>query len=224
MPSSRRLGFLHTAETHVATFERLLAERQVPPQALHAVRGDLLQRAIDDGDVGDELTHAVLAVVQTLREQGAGLVICTCSTLGGCAEAVASVAGIPVMRLDRPMAVTAVQLGRRILVAACLPCTLGPTAALLTRVAWAQGKHIVPRFLLVESAWERFQAGDRTGYVAEIADRIRREAVDVDVVVLAQASMAPAAVACGRGQLAVPVLSSPRSGLAAALAMLEESR
>lgn len=219
MPISRRLGFLHTAEMHVATFDGLLAERDGVPRVMHVVREDLLQQAVDDGGVGEELTHEVLAVVQWLRQQGADLVVCTCSTLGGCAEAAAPVAGVPVMRIDRPMAETAVDLGRRILVAACVPCTLGPTAALLTKVAWARGKSIEPRFLLVESAWDRFQAGDRTGYIAEIADRIRREVGDSDVVVLAQASMAPVAVACGR-DLATPILSSPRSGLSAALALL----
>ena len=220
MPILRRLGFLHTAEMHVATFDGLLAERDAPPRVMHAVREDLLQQAIDDGEVGVELTHEVLAAVQSLRQKGAELVVCTCSTLGGCAEAAAAVSGVPVMRIDRPMAETAVELGRRILVAACVPCTLGPTAALLTKIAWARGKAIEPRFLLVESAWDRFQAGDRTGYIAEIADRIRREVGDSDVVVLAQASMAPVAAACGR-DLTTPVLSSPRSGLTAALALLE---
>lgn len=68
--------------------------------------------------------------------------------------------------------------------------------------------------MLVEGAWERFVAGDQDGFldlVAAAADTVG----DADVIVLAQGSMAGAAE---RTTTAVPVLSSPRPGLAAAVA------
>ena len=51
-------------------------------------------------------------------------------------------------------------------------------------------------------------------YHAEIAEGLKRAAEDSDVLVLAQASMAPAAREAG--DLGIPVLSSPRSGFEAA--------
>jgi hypothetical protein len=56
-------------------------------------------------------------------------------------------------------------------------------------------------------ARELFEAGDHTGYLARIARHIRG-LTDFDIVMLAQASMAPAADLVG--DLSVPVLSNPR--------------
>ncbi|MBL3670028.1 hypothetical protein JL475_29410 [Streptomyces sp. M2CJ-2] len=67
------------------------------------------------------------------------------------------------------------------------------------------------RTLLVEGAWARFEAGDTAVYVRRVADAV----TDADVIVLAQASMAPAERLTAT---AVPVLSSPRPGLAAGAA------
>jgi hypothetical protein len=62
-------------------------------------------------------------------------------------------------------------------------------------------------------AWELFEAGDHAGYVDRVARHVQGLADDVDVVVLAQASMAPAADLVG--DLSIPVLSldPPSSGL-----------
>jgi len=76
------------------------------------------------------------------------------------------------------------------------------------------GGPVEVRTRLVEGAWECFAAGDDEGcarLVAVAADAV----ADADVIVLAQGSMAPAQ------QLTttpVPVLSSPRAGLAAGAA------
>jgi hypothetical protein len=65
--------------------------------------------------------------------------------------------------------------------------------------------------LLVTGAWDHFEAGDADAYVREVA-AAAGTVTDADVIVLAQASTAPAqhlTMASG------PVLSSPGAGLAA---------
>ena len=62
-----------------------------------------------------------------------------------------------------------------------------------------------------------FETGDMEGYLDVIAAGLRKAAAETDVVVLAQASMMPALERAG--ELPVPVLSSPRSGLDAAVAV-----
>lgn len=114
------------------------------------------------------------------------------------------------------MAERAVLVGRHILIAAALESTLEPTRLLLEDAARAAGRSIRTSALLCEGAWAHFERGDAAGYQRAIAQALRREAHDADVVLLAQASMAPAA-ALG-AELGVPVLSSPRLGLASALA------
>ena len=65
---------------------------------------------------------------------------------------------------------------------------------------------------LVEGAFARLEAGDRAAHDDAVLDAIRKLTERVDVVVCAQGSMA--AVLPRLGETAVPVLTSPRIGVA----------
>lgn len=201
------LALLHTSPVHIPVFEAL-RNADHPDLALrHLVDEDLLARARLEGP--QAVAPAVAAVLAGAVGEGARAVLCTCSTIGGVAEASAAGVGVPVLRVDRPMAAAAAR-ERRIVVVAALHSTLEPTAALIREEAAGPSAEL--RTLLVEGAWERFEAGDHEGYldaVAAAVDGVR----EADVIVLAQASMAAAAE---RTTTAVPVLSSPRPGLRAA--------
>ena len=123
--------------------------------------------------------------------------------------------GVLVMRIDRPMAEQAVASGRRIVVAAALQSTFEPTLALLRQIAAAEDRAIDVALVLCKTAWHFFETGDQARYIAEIARSIEAAARPRDLILLAQASMAPAAEVLGH--LGVPVLSSPLLGLAAAV-------
>lgn len=217
----RVLGLLHTAESHRVRFDRLLAE--LAPQKVgwvHCVREILLRQALDTFPV-NTIASGIEAALTRLRHQGASQVLCTCSSVGGMAEQVGRQMGLPTLRLDRPMAETAVAAGSHILVAACLPSTLGPTTQLLNEVAHAQGRQIEIETLLMENAWPLFQAGDEAGFTRHIAGIILNMRPRPDAIVLAQASMAPAADLMRSSP--VPIFSSPRLGVAAALNRLTAS-
>ena len=212
------LGLLHTAESHRARFDRLLTE--LAPENvgwIHVVKEVLLRQALDTFPVS-RIAIGIEAALTALQGQGAQQVLCTCSSVGGMAEQVGRQMSLPTLRLDRPMAEAAVAAGRRILVAACLPSTLGPTTQLLNEVAHAQDRRIELETLLMENAWPLFQAGNDIGFSRQIAGIILEARPHPDAVVLAQASMAPAAELLK--QWAVPVFSSPRLGVAAALRRL----
>lgn len=217
----RVLGLLHTAEAHRARFDRLLAELAPPDVGwVHCVRDILLRQALDTFPV-NTIAAGIEAAMATLRSQGASQVLCTCSSVGGMAEQVGRQMGLPTLRLDRPMAEAAVAAGRHILVAACLPSTLGPTTQLLNEVAHAQNRRIEMETLLMENAWPLFQAGDEAAFTRDIAGIILNTRPSPDAIVLAQASMAAAADLMK--QSPVPVFSSPRLGVAAALGRLTVS-
>ena len=89
------------------------------------------------------------------------------------------------------------------------PGTLTATAELFGAAAGRSGARVTIR--LVPGAWRLFHAGDHAAYAELIA---RDEAASrANVVALAQASMAPAALLTAR-----PVLTCPQMALAAALA------
>ncbi|MGI5404310.1 aspartate/glutamate racemase family protein [Streptomyces sp. CA-135486] len=206
------LALLHTSSVHIPVFEALRDQDHPGLELRHLVHEELLIRAGEEGPAA--VATAVATVLTSAVATGASAVLCTCSTIGGVAEACADGLGVPVLRVDRPMAAAAA-VADRIVVVATVRSTLEPTAALIREEA--AGRAVELRTLLVEDAWERFEAGDRDGYldaVTAAVDAVR----DADVIVLAQASTADAA---DGARTPVPVLSSPRAGLRAAARAVE---
>jgi Asp/Glu/hydantoin racemase len=209
------LSFLHTAESNVATVGALMAELAPDIPIRHLLATELLADAVKAGSVTDEIAADVRARLVEAAA-GAAVVVCTCSTIGAVAEAADGTLPAPVQRIDRAMAQKAVTAGRRILVAACVPTTIEPTSDLIAKVAREAGRTVEIAVVLIADAWPRFLAGDIAGYDAMIVGRLAAEKGAADVVVLAQASMAGAAAEAER-RLGVPVLTSPRLGVAAAI-------
>ncbi|MET7598261.1 arylsulfatase [Streptomyces sp. NPDC004082] len=207
MPGPGTLALLHTSPAHIPVFDALRDEFHPVLRLRHLVAEDLLARARVEGP--DAVTGDVRAALDRAVAEGAGAVLCTCSTIGAVAEAAG--AGVPVLRVDRPMAAAAVAVGPRVVVLATVESTLAPTVALVEEEARRAGRPADVRTFLVDGAFARFEAGDTHGcarLVAKAADAV----TDADVIVLAQASMAPAQHLT---TTAVPVLASPRPGLAA---------
>ena len=213
MPS-KSIVIFHTSPAHIPTFDLLLAKIAPEVTATHIVDEAILREARDAGRLTEAMQAKVWAQIEALRD--APVVLCTCSTIGGCAEA----AGPNVIRVDRPMAAKAVQMGRRIIVAATLASTLQPTKDLIFDEAHRQNKSIELIEVLCDGAWAKFEQGDQAGYVEVIAKRLHAVTHLGEVIVLAQASMA----AVEREDFGVPVLSSPRLGLEAALAAFHANR
>ncbi|MEU1038041.1 arylsulfatase [Streptomyces sp. NPDC005551] len=207
MTRPRQLTLLHTSPAHIPVFDALRDESHPGLELRHLVAEDLLARARAEGV--DAVADDVRAAVGRAVAEGAGAVLCTCSTIGEVAEA--SGAAVPVLRVDRPMAAAAVAAGPRVVVLATVESTLTPTVALVEQEARRAGRPADVRALLVDGAFARFEAGDTDGY-ARVVARAADSVTDADSIVLAQASMAPAQHLT---TTAVPVLSSPRPGLAA---------
>lgn len=211
------LALLHTAHTHVDSFERLARELDDSIPIRHEVQEGLLADARAAGGITDAVRAAVADSVRMLVGDGARVVVCTCSTLGAVVEAAPIPDHVRAMRIDRAMAEQAVASDRRIVVVAALQSTFEPTAALLRQVAAQTSRAIELVEVLCEGAWPLFEDGDQAGYLAEIARTIESAARSTDLVLLAQASMAPAADLVGH--LRIPVLSSPKTGLEKAMSM-----
>ncbi|MFI8100659.1 aspartate/glutamate racemase family protein [Streptomyces sp. NPDC086023] len=214
------LALLHTSPAHVPVFDALRDRYHPGLELRHVVAPELLDGAREHGP--GAMAGEVARLVREAADGGAAAVLCTCSSIGAVAEAVPL--AVPVLRLDRPMAAEAVRLGGRVVVLGTVASTLEPTLALLAEEA-AGDRPAAPggdrpaavrlEGRLVEGAWERWEAGDTDGYLAAVAaaaDALTASGA-ADVIVLAQASMAPAADLVRPG---TPVLSSPAPGLAAA--------
>jgi hypothetical protein len=209
------IGFLHTAPEHTATFDALVVEHGgLGAARSHRVVPELLQRAMALGTDDTEVRERLIETLAGFPD-GVDHIVVTCSTLGGIAEELAPVDGPMVTRVDRPMAEAAVAAGSRIGLGYSLQSTVVPTSALLWEVAQEGRRPIDLDLIDCEAAWHHFVSGELPKYLDDVAAAIRRRAHDVDVVVLAQASMAPAADRLG--DLEIPVLSSPELAVIRAL-------
>jgi len=217
------LAFLHTSAVHIATFETLMQELAPGVKVHHHVDASLLSAAQQLGVADATVVDSVHAAMQDAAASGARLVVCTCSSIGGVAERMSGKASLQTARIDRAMADRAVALGPRILLAAALESTLIPTTELLQESATALSTPVSISNLLIDGAWEFFLQGDSGAYRLAIANAIRQALQNdaaIDVVVLAQASMATAVLELR--DLDKEVLSSPRLGVVHALDHLQK--
>jgi Asp/Glu/hydantoin racemase len=111
--------------------------------------------------------------------------------------------------VDEPMAEAAVAAGRRIGVFATLESTLAPSVSLVERMAKAAGQDVQVRPIFCAGAFDRLQAGDPEGHDTILSDCLRRADGEIDVAVLAQASMARAESRLA-GERSIPVFGSLR--------------
>ena len=214
----RHVAFLHTSPVHVQTFDRLVKAADPALRIDHIVDEALLSDAQRVGVDDPVLIRRVHQVMSQAAADGATVVVCTCSTIGGIAERTPSQPGREFARIDRAMADRAVRLGPRILVVAALRSTLEPTAQLIAESAAALQAAVAVQTLWVDGAWPHFERGDRGTYIGTVVAAVRAAPRSFDVVVLAQASMADAADALQ--DLGVEVLTSPRLGVQALLAAI----
>jgi Asp/Glu/hydantoin racemase len=133
----------------------------------------------------------------------------TCSSIGPAVEAGAKLMGVPVLRVDQPMADKAVAAGKKIGVIATLSTTLEPTADLIQRRAALAGKQIELTSKLVEGAFEALMAGDGATHDAKVAAALKELSQQVEVIVLAQASMARVVDSLAAADKRVPIFASP---------------
>jgi hypothetical protein len=94
-------------------------------------------------------------------------------------------------------------------VIATLPTTLEPTADLIQRRAGKANKQIQLVSRLCEGAFDALMSGDGAKHDAVVAGALKELASQVEVIVLAQASMARVVDSLPAEEKKVPILASP---------------
>ena len=205
----KTLALIHTSATLVPVFAQLCKD-QLPGVATFNIVDDSLVRAIGArGALTAEIARRVAGYIASAEAGGADFILVTCSSIGPAVEAAAPFAGVPVLRVDQPMADEAVRTGRRIGVIATLPTTLEPTADLVRRRAAMAGREIELTSRLCAGAFDALLSGDAAKHDAMVAAALAELAAQVDVVVLAQASMARVVDALPDADRRIPILASP---------------
>ncbi|MEN9401351.1 MAG: hypothetical protein RL091_54 [Verrucomicrobiota bacterium] len=205
----KTLALIHTSATLVPVFGQLCAAK-LPGVDTFNIVDDSLVRAIGlKGGITPDIAARVAAYLASAESGEADYILVTCSSIGPAVDAAAAGVKVPVLRVDQPMADEAVRSGRRIGVIATLPTTLNPTIELVRRRAALAGKEIVVTSRLCAGAFEALMAGDADKHDAIVSAALRELSAQVDVILLAQASMARVVETLAPSERKALILSSP---------------
>jgi Asp/Glu/hydantoin racemase len=205
----KRLGLLHTSATLVPIFEQLCKARLPEVMVFNLVDDSLIKDVIEHGRLRPQTARRVTKLVSAAEDAGADYIMVTCSSIGAAVETAASLAAVPVLRVDQPMADRAVATAKRIGVIATLPTTLEPTADLIRRRAATIGREIELTSKLCMGAFDALMSGDAATHDAMVAAALQELAAQVDVIALAQASMARVVDTLAEADRRTPILASP---------------
>lgn len=205
----KKIGLIHTSATLVPVFQDLFKDKAVPAEVFNIVDDSLIKDVIAKGRLEEDTAQRVINYVTSAEQAGADLIMVTCSSIGRAVERAAEKAGVPVIRVDQPMVDRAVAEGKRIGVVATLPTTLEPTSDLVLRRAEKAGKKVELTSRLCAGAFEALMGGDPVKHDDMIIAALRELSGEVDVILLAQASMARAVSQMPDSERKVPILSSP---------------
>lgn len=216
------LALVHTGTFLASIFSDLCHEAMPQVETFNIVDESLLKNTIAAGELTPQTSRRLVQYLQSAQEAGADAILVTCSSIGPAVEAAQPFINIPVLRVDIPMADRAIATGARIGVVATLPTTLQPTVELIQRRAALQGKEIEVLSTLCEGAFQAVAAGDTETHDRMVAAGIRELMAQVDVIVLAQASMARAAATIPDSERTAPILSSPQLAVDSARQALQQ--
>lgn len=208
---TKTLGLIHTSATLVPVFQELtdkyFADKDI--KVFNIVDDSLIKNTIERGAVTPDTARRVVDYVGSAEAAGADFILVTCSSIGDAVENSASLTKVPVLRVDQPMADKAVQMGTKIGVVATLPTTLEPTSDLVRRRAIIAEKEIELTSKLCDGAFEALMGGKPEIHDALVAAALKELAQKVDVILLAQASMARVVGQLLDEDKKVPIITSP---------------
>ncbi len=203
------LALIHTVSALLGEFQRMCS-KVIPDTALMHVLDEPLLRIVqkrgrlDTQDVSRMRSH-----VTTAEKAGADVILVTCSTLSPLVEEVRFSVGIPIVKIDEAMIQAAVEQGNTIGVVATAESTLKSTCDTLFHYAAKYGKTIRIEKKYVEDALEALMNGNGDLHDEFVKKAITDLSQRVEIIILAQASMARVLDTMEGVNYNVPVLSSP---------------
>ena len=204
---AKRIGFIHTVGFLVDSLRERMKATYPEADGFHILNESLLQDLLR-GAPKELVYRRVVTQVVLAAEAGADVIVVTCSSTSPAVDIARQLVRQPVLKIDDPMAAEAVRRGTRIGLLCTASSTVEPSSALLRQHAALQGREALITPLVKPDAYEALMAGDRARHDDIVRAAARDLGREVDVVVLAQASLAHLQGELGVA-LPIPVLASP---------------
>lgn len=208
----KRMAVLHTSFVFInieKVFNDLFAELLPDVDIIDFVDSSILADVRKVGSVTKSHVRRMTHLAQAAEEAGADLIFSACSSLGPSMDVARGIVKTPIIKIDDAMTQRALEKGSKIGVMATISTTLPPTVDLINYWASTKGKKVEIKQVLCDGAFEILMSGDKTTHDQMVTENALKLSKEVDVIILAQASMSRLApeltTKCG-----IDVLGSPR--------------
>jgi Asp/Glu/hydantoin racemase len=210
-----KVAVLHTSFVFVTVepaINDLLQELLPDAEVVHFVDSDVLAQVGRDGGITQQSTARMVHLAQAAEAAGVDAIFNACSSLGPTMDVARQKVHTPIIKIDDAMALKAATSGTEIGVLATVPTTLDPTSNLILAKAAETGREVHIHQRLTKGAFDVLMGGDREAHDDMVSREAAELAKEVDLIVLAQASMARLAPRLSE-ETGIPVLASPRLGV-----------
>jgi len=209
----RKVGMVHSVPGLAPMFNDLCREIMPGVEVIHLGDDGLLKEILATETHTPKMARRFATHANFCADSGAEMVMLTCSSLGPLVEMSQNLVDVPLLKVDEAMADEAVRLGKRIGIIATAHSTLKPTSDLIKQRAALVGKKVEIETAYCEGAFPALQRGDAATHDKMVKEKLADLQKRVDVIILAQASVARVVAQIPDSEKKVPILSSPRLGV-----------
>lgn len=207
------IAVVHTGPVTVQPIKDQISEQIPEARVINIMDDSLLNDVRAAGHLTQEVASRIHSYMANAQAMHVDIILNACSSVGEAVDSVRNFVSTPIVKIDEAMAEEASAIGRRIGVVATVSTTLEPTVRLIKKKADELSRTIEVTERIADGAFEALLSGNAALHDEIVKKTISALAEEVDVVVLAQVSMAR--LVPQLEGVRVPVLSSPRSGVAA---------
>ncbi len=202
---------VHTGPVTIQPLKDQFKQQLPGVRMINVMDDSLLNDVMGAGHLTKEVTQRIYSYMKNAEDMGADMILNACSSVGEATDIVKDMVSVPIIKIDEAMADQASELGSTIGVLATVKTTLEPTVRLVKKKAAEKNKEIKVIEKIAEGAFQALLEGKGEKHDEILKNTITELMEQVDVIVLAQVSMARLVPALGETK--IPVLSSPKSGV-----------
>jgi Asp/Glu/hydantoin racemase len=214
-----RIALIHAVATAIPPIQHAFREDWPEAHLSNLLDDDLMPAYTREGGLTPHITERICALALYAARTGADGILFTCSVFPQAEDLAKQLVRVPLLKPDEAMIAAALDTGTRIGVVATNPPAAPAAAAQLAVGAKTRGVDIQVVQSVAEGAFAIGNSGDAANHDRMVVEAAERIAGKVDVLCLAQVSMALARSAV-QAKVNVPVLTSPRTAVARLKALL----
>ena len=207
-----RVALIHAVATAIPPIQHAFKEGWPAATLSNLLDDDLMPAYTREGGLTPHVTERICALALYAARTGADGILFTCSVFPQAEDMAKQLVRVPLLKPDEAMIAAALDAGSRIGVVATNPPAAPAAAAQLEAGAKARGVNIQVVQSVAEGAFAIGNRGDAATHDRMVVEAAQRIADQVDVLCLAQVSMALARAAV-QARVKVPVLTSPATAV-----------